>query len=90
MAKYRKKPVVIEAVQLTWANWNEVCDFVTPEYFMEGFNPNGDPNVIGLKIKTLEGVMEAQQDDYIIKGVNGEFYPCKPDIFRKTYEEVTE
>lgn len=43
-----------------------------------------------LKIKTLEGVMTADIGDYIIKGVNGEFYPCKPDIFEKTYEEVKE
>lgn len=41
-----------------------------------------------LLIETLEGTMEASQGDYIIKGINGEFYPCKPDIFEKTYEEV--
>lgn len=44
--------------------------------------------VIGLKIKTLEGDMRAEKGDWIIKGVNGEFYPCKPDIFEKTYEKV--
>lgn len=43
-----------------------------------------------VKIPTLEGTMEASIGDYIIKGVNGEFYPCKPDIFNKTYEKVTE
>lgn len=43
-----------------------------------------------IKIETLKGTMKASVGDYIIKGVNGEFYPCKPDIFAKTYEEVTE
>ena len=47
-----------------------------------------DPENPVLKIETLEGVMKASVGDYIIKGVNGEFYPCKPDIFQKTYEEV--
>jgi len=88
--KYRKKPVVIEAIQLRWDTWNEVCDFVSPEYFGGGFHPNSDENIIGLKIKTLEGEMDAIQGDYIIRGVNGEFYPCKPDIFEKTYELVEE
>jgi hypothetical protein len=92
MSKYRKKPVVIEAVQLTWDTWNEICDFVgvgnQHEGFPHGFNPGDDPNVIGLKIPTLEGVMEVHQGDWIIKGVQGEFYPCKPDIFEATYDEV--
>lgn len=47
-----------------------------------------DPENPVIKIETLEGVMKASVGDYIIKGVNGEFYPCKPDIFNKTYEEV--
>jgi len=88
MAKYRKKPVVVEAIQLRWDTWNEVCDFVAPEYFGGGFHPDGDPDKIGLYINTLEGRMEAVEGDYIIRGVNGEFYPCKPDIFEKTYEPV--
>ena len=54
--------------------WHEFCDFIVHK--------------IGLPIKTLEGVMYASIGDYIIKGVNGEFYPCKPDIFHKTYELV--
>lgn len=88
--KFRKKPVVIEAVQLKWENWNEICEFVTEEYFGGGFNPEPHVDSLGLRIKTLEGVMEAHEGDWIIKGVNGEFYPCKPDIFEKTYEEVVE
>lgn len=84
--KYRKKPVVIEAVQFTRENLEEVrrflgesngkCEFITDylEYFLE--------------ITTLEGIMTAIEGDYIIKGVQGEFYPCKPDIFEATYEKV--
>jgi len=83
--KYRKKPVVIEAVQLRWDNWEEMCDFAgvgkLEDGKPQGAHLNGDLNVIGLLIPTLEGVMKAEQDDYIIKGVKGEFYPCKPDIF---------
>jgi hypothetical protein len=100
MPKYRKKPVVIEAIQLRWDTWNEVCDFVPREYFYDGvylddetFEPlraGQTSNTIGLKIKTPEGIMLARQGDYIIKGVNGEIYPCKPDIFEKTYEPVPE
>lgn len=90
--KFRKKPVVIEAVQLTWQTWNEVCDLIesasTQGEKPYGFNPDGDLDVIGLKIPTLDGVMEAKQGDWIIRGINGELYPCKPDIFEKTYEPV--
>lgn len=51
----------------------------------EGFQ---DGEAIGLNIPTLEGVMVASENDWIIKGVNGEFYPCKPDIFEKAYEKI--
>lgn len=92
MGKFRKKPVVIEAVQLRWDTWQEICEFVgvgsLKDGKPEGFNPNNDTNVIGLRIPTLEGLMEASQNDWIIKGVKGEFYPCKPDIFEATYEAV--
>jgi hypothetical protein len=96
MAKYRKKPVEIEAVQLRWDTWNEICDFVSPQFFGGGvYIKDGKPltggrisNTMGLKINTLEGVMLAVQDDFIIRGVNGEYYSCKPDIFEKTYEKV--
>ena len=80
MAKYRKKPVVIEAIQWTGTNIVEIFDFVGDAcYFTEG-----------LFIRTLEGDMFAHVGDYIIKGVQGEFYPCKPDIFEETYEIVEE
>ena len=79
---YRKKPVVVEAVQWTGENHAEMCEFIDPEAFE--IIPR-----IGLVIHTLEGDHHASPGDYIIKGVNGEFYPCKPDIFAKTYESVT-
>ena len=90
--KYRKKPVVIEAVQLLWQNWNEVCEFAgvgkRSEGKPEGFNPAGKSERLGLHIPTLEGVMTADEGDWIIRGIKGELYPCKPDIFEATYEAV--
>lgn len=86
MAQYRKKPVVVEAVQWTGENLPELEQFMQSskrEYFVEY---RAWKNT--LHIRTLEGIMAASPGDYIIKGVNGEFYPCKPDIFAKTYEEV--
>ena len=77
--KFRKKPVVIDAIQLTKDNAEEVaawCGGVVDDYW-------DTPNV---KIPTLEGTMNAAPLDWIIQGVNGEFYPCKPEIFEKTYE----
>lgn len=79
---YRKKPVVVEAVQWTGENHAEMCEFIDPEVFE--IIPR-----VGLVIHTLEGDHHASPGDYIIKGVNGEFYPCKPDIFAKTYESST-
>ena len=78
--KYRKKPVVIEAVQWTGGNAVKMADFMDNHDF---HHSRGN-----LFIRTLEGLMTASKDDYIIKGVEGEFYPCKPDIFKKTYEVV--
>lgn len=92
--KYRKKPVVIEAVQWTGKNHREMWDFLTGktnEYITaEGDNFYIDHNKVsgGLIIKTLEGEHIAGISDFIIKGISGEFYPCKPDIFEKTYEKV--
>lgn len=94
--KYRKKPIEIEAIQLAKDNIIEVMHFIgistsTPcekaEDALEMYVKEIVPKE-GLKIKTLEGTMKASIGDYIIKGVNGEFYPCKPDIFVKTYELV--
>lgn len=92
MMKYRKKPVVIEAVQLKVDNFDAVCDFMgetpipkhNPDFGVDEHGNTNEP-YLGVYIETLEGKMLANYGDYIIKGVNGEFYPCKPDIFEKTY-----
>lgn len=81
--KYRKKPVVIDAEQFTEESKDRVFNFVTCNKAAEILD--GKPI---LKIQTLEGVMTANIGDFIIKGVSGEFYPCKPDIFEMTYEPV--
>ncbi len=81
---YRKKPVVIQAVQYdgTAKTIKAMNDLgCVPEVYR-------DSNQLG--IKTLEGTMIAQPGDWIIKGVKGEFYPCKPDIFAATYDPVGE
>lgn len=81
--KYRKKPVVIEAVQWTGDNIDEL--FKLEDFKLNYTLVNG---ILG--VYSLEGVMWASVGDYIIKGIKGEFYPCKPDIFKETYEEVTD
>jgi hypothetical protein len=80
--KYRKKPVIIDAVQWT-GSMQPVIDLIGHD--LPTFGP---PRSGSLRIATLEGDMECRLNDWIIKGINGEFYPCKPDIFEKTYEEV--
>jgi len=92
--KYRKKPVVIEAFQMTperrednrdWPNWLNMAwqkDRNEPGSLF----PTPEPGVRTLTIHTLEGDHLVSFGDYIIQGVNGELYPCKPDIFEKTYE----
>lgn len=79
--KYRKKPVVIEAMQFIGGNLKDCLEFI-------GDKARYDQDCCAIVIKTLEGEMLAMGDDWIIKGVNGEFYPCEPDIFKKTYELV--
>ena len=81
MAKYRKKPVVIEAFQ-----WR-VGD-TRPDWFVSARRAGtvGADNGDGCDIQTLEGIMHASAGDWIIQGVKGEIYPCKPDIFAATYE----
>jgi hypothetical protein len=81
MGRYRKKPVIIEAIRLTGATSDEeIIEFLgdaTYEY-----------DEAAIYIHTLEGVMRADVGDWIIRGVKGELYPCKQDIFEATYEEV--
>lgn len=79
--KYVKKPVVISALKWTGDNILEMCNFTGKE---DGELLKNDE----LYIDTLEGTMHASVGDYIVCGVDGEFYPCKPDIFEKTYEIV--
>lgn len=77
---YRKKPVVIEARLLNLNDYDEACDLV-------GWC-KGEAVDEGIRIYTKEGIMLASDKDYIIKGIQGEFYPCKPDIFEASYEKV--
>ena len=112
MAKYRKKPVVIDAMKLSWETWEEMSAFIgvgglaqgKPEgvwvdmrgrpISVELFDADSDSNPramgIGMQIPTLEGLRLAQPGDWIVKGVKGEFYPIKDDIFEQTYELVEE
>lgn len=80
MPMFRKKPVVIEAIQYTGENKAEILAFATKSY------PDHDHGTDSIYIGTLEGDHCASVGDWIIKGVKGEFYPCKPDIFEATYE----
>lgn len=92
--KYRKKPVVIEAVQWTGHNKVEIYEFlsgdssgdVKPEGEHYKFAESQDGGVDTLWIKTLEGNMTVSEGDYIIRGGAGKYYACKPDIFSETYE----
>jgi len=84
MSAYRKKPVVIEAVQIRGDNDDELLAFLN-----EHVVPFEMVDDHALVIHTLEGDMRADPKDWIIRGVKGEFYPCKPDIFEQTYEAVT-
>jgi hypothetical protein len=90
MPKFRKKPVVIEAFQ-----YREHGSTPVPDWFCDAI-AKGEAHfaqnraAAPLFIKTLEGEMTAQPGDWIIKGVQGEIYPCKPDIFSATYEQVEE
>lgn len=83
--EYRKKPVVICAMQWTGNNYDEICTFIGK---ILNHNKNGTGKPQELIIETLEGNHFALINDWIIKGIKGEFYPCKPDIFAATYEEV--
>lgn len=96
--KFRKKPVVIEAFKFDGDLMDTNGDYYIPDWaerayrfgvlFFDSEKPIGPP--CELFIRTLEGDMMANVGDWIIQGVNGELYPCKPDIFEKTYEPVQE
>lgn len=88
--KFKKKPIIIEAFKWTGGP-DQVKD---PEWIINALKNktiiivHDHGKLIGLEIKTLEGIMLANIGDYIIKGINDEIYPCKPDIFEKTYEPI--
>lgn len=90
MAKYRKKPVVIEAFKYGIDNRPDwFCDKVTSNDIITHFpTDRKETQDFYCEIKTLEGTMRGELGDFIIQGVNGEIYPCKPDIFEKTYESI--
>jgi hypothetical protein len=81
--QYRKKPVIVEAVQFTKENYDAIAEFTKDADPLWCNAMDADAH---LKIQTLEGLMRASLGDWIIKGVKGEFYPCKPDIFDATYD----
>lgn len=89
MPKFRKKPVEIEAIQFTGSNSGQVAQFITDGggTFRADTHPRDGAQDV-FHIVTLEGDMRAVNGDWIIRGVQGEFYPCKPDIFEATYEPV--
>lgn len=88
--KYRKKPVVIEAMLFKGVDSiREAMEFVGDSFEIGSSSHDGEKyEWVVIYIKTLEGDMNVSDGDYIIKGVQGEFYPCKPDIFEATYEEL--
>lgn len=83
---YRKKPFVIEAMQLNFRNRDKIIEFGEGNITLVW----RDGYLEGAYVQTLEGCMYASYGDYIIKGVDGEFYPCKPSVFEKTYELAEE
>lgn len=91
MSKYQKKPIIIEAHQFDGSSTGvaELSNWINGGRYKHSQIRTRDLGRT-LIIKTLEGEMTAQAGDYIIKGIQGEFYPCKPDIFKATYEKVNE
>lgn len=94
MSKYKKKPVIIDAFKWTGDQYQEedptwIIDAIKKEtvWFENNKNEAG-LNILTMVIKTLEGNHVANRGDYIIQGIKGEIYPCKPDIFEMTYERV--
>jgi hypothetical protein len=99
--RFRSKPKEIVACQLRWDTWNQMCDFAKVGKIIDGkptgcyIGPSGNAlpegetsEEIGMLIPTLEGLMIARQNDWIIRGIQGELYACKPDIFDATYEPI--
>lgn len=94
MPKFRKKPVVIDAILYTGNNEKEIIEFTqgNAKYKMavgsSADGSGGKQSYEHFSVETPEGNMRITEGDYVIKGIKGEFYPCKPDVFAKSYEEV--
>ncbi len=98
---YRKRPVEVQAAQLNWANWLTICDLLRPlltelnahfapaEEVSDTCGETDKNAYIKLMIPTLEGNHTALHGDYIVRGIQGEFYPVKPDIFLASYDKVS-
>ena len=99
MPKFRRRPLEVEAVQLTWPNWSEMCDFAGVGRLEDG-KPTGTNKDLGgdvftdggpgLWIPSREGLLLASPGDWIVKGLHGKLHPCNPDIFEEIYEPVDE
>ena len=91
--KYRKKPIIVEAVKWTGLNLEEIKNFVDESLlyniYDRAWKAGKAPVIVDMQIRTPKGNMPVSVGDYIIKGIAGEFYPCKPDIFKETYETVS-
>ena len=86
MTKYKKKPVVIEA--WLWDELHNTLKKIGCGYMAHTGRTDRPGECTSLSIETFEGSMRVRKGDYIIKGIEGEFYPCKPEIFHKTYDLV--
>tara|TARA_S200002703_G_scaffold129090_1_gene116032 strand:+ start:135 stop:404 length:270 start_codon:yes stop_codon:yes gene_type:complete len=89
MPKYRTKPIEVEAVQLRWDTWSEMCEHANVGRLEDG-KPQGrqDGEAIGLDIPSLKGLIQASEGDWVIKDAQGELDICKPDVFDATYDAV--
>ena len=87
MMRAMKKPIEVQVIQFDGWNWRECYQFMSNEPLMFTCDVRKEEYIM---IKTLEGNMRCDIGDYIIKGVKGEFYPCKPDIFKDTYDAIGE
>lgn len=87
--KYRKKPIEIEAAQLSYGNAEQIAEWCGGRVDTR-IKTDFKTKTKAVAITTLEGVMWADEGDYVIKGIKGEFYPCKPDIFEASYDAVDE
>lgn len=91
--RYRKKPIEVQAMRWDSTNTQDVVKWMggwdrSGVWLKQKVTPDGKGALWFLVIPTLEGEMEAMPGDWVIKGVKGEFYPCKPDIFAATYEAI--